>query len=80
MHLHNTGQYCDIALKIMLMLQNVGENCVRQVRMFVILSYGILIDKSTREKPKIVRTLENIAAVTESECEMSSTSIHRHYF
>ena len=32
---------------------------------------GILIDKS-----KTVRTTENIAAVAESVCEASSTSIH----
>ena len=38
---------------------------------------GILIDKPKREKPKTVRTPENIAAVTESVCEASSTSIHR---
>ena len=30
---------------------------------------GILIDKSKREKPKTVRTPENIAAVAESVCE-----------
>ena len=37
---------------------------------------GILIDKPKREKPKRVRTPENIAAVTESVCEASSTLIH----
>ena len=30
---------------------------------------GILIDKPTREKPKTVRTPENITAVAESVCE-----------
>ena len=30
---------------------------------------GILIDKPMREKPKTVRTPENIAAVAESVCE-----------
>ena len=51
---------------------NVAEcvqNCVRileqekqrQLRMFVILETGILIDKPKREKPKTMRTLENIA-------------------
>ena len=35
---------------------------------------GILIDKPKREKPRTVRTPENIAA--ESVCEASSTSIH----
>ena len=30
---------------------------------------SILIDKSKREKPKTVRTPENIAAVAESVCE-----------
>ena len=38
---------------------------------------GILIDKPKLEKPKTVRTPENIAAVTESVCEPPSTSIHR---
>ena len=36
-----------------------------------------LIDKPQREKPKTMRSPENIAAVTESVCEASSTSIHR---
>ena len=35
------------------------------------------IDKPKREKPKTVHTSENIAAVAESVCEASSTSIHR---
>ena len=38
---------------------------------------GILINKSMREKPKTVRTPENIAAVAESVYEAPSTSIHR---
>ena len=38
---------------------------------------GIIIDKPKREKPKTVRTPENIAALTESVCEAPSTSIHR---
>ena len=38
---------------------------------------GILIDKPKREKPKTVRTPENIAAVAESVREAPSTSIHR---
>ena len=37
----------------------------------------ILIDKPMREKPKTVRTPKNIAAVAESVCEATSTSIHR---
>ena len=37
----------------------------------------ILIDKPKREKPKTVRTPENIAAVAESVCEAPSMSIHR---
>ena len=36
----------------------------------------IIIDKPKREKPKTVRTPENIAAVAESMCEAPSTSIH----
>ena len=43
--LNIAGKYCDITLKIMVILQNVCENCVgifeeekhRQFRMFVIL-------------------------------------------
>ena len=38
---------------------------------------GIFSDKPKREKPKIVLTPENIAAVTESVYETPSTSIHR---
>ena len=38
---------------------------------------GILIDKTKHEKPKTVRTPENIAAVAESVCEAPSASIHR---
>ena len=38
----------------------------------------ILIDKPKREKPKAVRTPENIAAVAESVREAPSISIHRH--
>ena len=37
---------------------------------------GILIYKPKREKPKTVRTTENIAAVAESVCKAPSTSIH----
>ena len=37
---------------------------------------GILIDKPKREKPKTVRTPENITDVGESVCEAQSTSIH----
>ena len=68
------------------MLQNVCENCIRileeekhrQLRMFVILwkkvkETGINIDKAKREKPKTVRTPENIAAMAESVCEAPST-------
>ena len=40
---------------------------------------GILIDKQKREKPKTVRTPENIAAVAESVCEAPSASIHRRF-
>ena len=40
---------------------------------------GILTDKSKREKPKTVRTAENVAAVAESVCEAPSTSIRRRF-
>ena len=39
---------------------------------------GILIDKLNREKPKTVRSPENIVAVAESVCEAPSTLIHCH--
>ena len=38
---------------------------------------GIVIDKPKREKPKTVRTPENITAVAERVCKARSTSIHR---
>ena len=38
---------------------------------------SILIDKPKREKPKTMRKSENIAAVSESVCEVPSTSIYR---
>ena len=37
---------------------------------------GSLIDKPKLEKPKTVRTPDNITAVAESVCEASSSSIH----
>ena len=37
----------------------------------------ILIDKPKREKPKTVRTPENIIVVAENVCEAPLTSIHR---
>ena len=39
---------------------------------------GILIDKSKRERPKTVRTPENITAVAESVHEAPSTTIYHH--
>ena len=71
------------------MLQNVYENCVRTdfrrrkapsvpyVRYLVkkVKETGILIDKSKREKPKTVHTPENIAAMAESVCEASFSTI-----
>ena len=38
---------------------------------------GTLIEKPKLEKPKAVRTPENIATVAESVCGATSTSIHR---
>ena len=38
---------------------------------------GMLIHKPKREKPKTLRTPENIVAVAESVCEAPSTLIHR---
>ena len=40
---------------------------------------GILIDKPKSEKPKTVRTPENIHAVAKSVREAPSTSIHRQH-
>ena len=69
----------------MIMLQNVCENCMRILKAPPYVRYlmkkvkkpGILIVKPTSEKPKTMRTPENIAAVAESVCEAPSTSIHR---
>ena len=87
--LNNARKYCDNTLKIMAVLQNVSENCIRileeekapsapYVRYFVktVKETGILMDKPKREKPKTLRTPENNAAVAESVCEAASTSIH----
>ena len=63
--------YFDILRRIL------EEEKHRQLRMFVILDASFLIGKSKHEKPKTVRTPENIAAVAECECEAPSTSIHR---
>ena len=38
---------------------------------------GIFIDKPKPEKPKTVRTPENISAVAERVCEAPSTSVYR---
>ena len=88
--LNNAGKYCDTTLKnhgnvaecvrklrtdfgrreapsapyVYCLVKKVNEPC-------------ILIDKPKREKPKTVRTPENITAVTESVCKAPSTSIHR---
>ena len=40
---------------------------------------GILIDILKREKPKTVRTPENISAVAESACEAPSTANHHRF-
>ena len=69
------------------MLQNVCENCIQSfgrkeapsapyVRYLVkkVKKTVILIDKPKREKPKTVRTPENIVAVAESVCEATFTS------
>ena len=60
------------------------ENCVwileehkhRQLRMFIILLKKKMKEKPKREKPKTVRTPENIAAVAESVC----VKRHQHQF
>ena len=84
--LNNAGKYCDIALKIMVMLQNVCENWVRileegkhrQPRMFIILwkkvkETGIHIDKAKREKPKNSAYTREYCCWAESVCEAPST-------
>ena len=89
--MNNVEQYCDITLKIMVMLLNMCENCVqileeelhRQFRMFVILwkkwkkLTSSSVNQSVKSQKQCVRPPENIAAVAESECEATSTSIHR---
>ena len=70
---------------MIVMLQNVCENCVRILEeekhpyicylVKKVKETGILINKPKREKPKTMRTPENIAAVAESVCE--APSIHR---
>ena len=78
--LNNAGKYWENH-------GNVAE-CVRKLRTDFRYPYvrylvkkakqtDILIDKPKRQKPKIVRTPENISAVAESVCEAPSTSIHR---
>ena len=68
----------ELILKIMVMLQNMCENC----RMFVTLwkkwkkLASSSINQSVKNQKK-VHTLENIAAVADSMCEAPSTSIHR---
>ena len=66
------------------MLQNVCENCVeigrREATSAPYVDYlGILIDKSKCDKPKTLRTPENVAAVAEGVREVPSTSIHRRH-
>ena len=86
--MNNAGKYCDITLKIMLMLQYVCENSVRSfgkretpsgpyVRYLVkkVKETGILINKPKREKLKTVRTLKNIAAVADSVNSPSFSTI-----
>ena len=68
--LNNAGKYCDITLKIMVMFVILWKK-VKET--------DILIDKPKCEKPKTVRTPENIATGAESVCEAPSTSIHRRY-
>ena len=72
------------------MLQNVCENCLRileeeknpsavYVRYLVtkVKETGIFIDKLNREKPKTVRTPENIAALAESEWDELKRILHK---
>ena len=88
--LYNAGKYCNITLKIMVMLQTVCKNCVQiseeedhcQLRMSFNLwkkmkETGILIDKPKHEKAKAERTPENIVAVAESVRKAPTTSIYR---
>ena len=77
--LNNAGKYCDITLKIMDFERREAPSApyvhylVKKVK-----ETGIFIDKPKREKPKTVRTPENIAAVAESVCEVPSTPSQRH--
>ena len=53
------------------------ESCVFRYLVEKVKETGNLIDKPKREKPKTMRTTENIVAVAESVCKAPSTSLHR---
>ena len=88
--MNNAGKYCDITLKnhgnvaecVRKLRTDFGTSEAPSAPYICYLlkkvkETAFLIDKPKREKPKIVRTPENIAAVAESVCEPPSTSIHR---
>ena len=81
---HYFGNHGNVAECVRKLLTDFGRRktpCAPYVRYLVkkVKETGILTDKPKRKKPKTVRTAENIAAVAESLCEASSTSIHRRF-
>ena len=78
-YLENHGNVAECVQKLHTDLGRRNAPSAPYVRYLVkkVKETGFLIDKPKREKPKTVRTPENIAAVVESVCEAPSTSIHR---
>ena len=83
--LNKAGKYCDygnVAECVRILRTDFGRTVAPSapyVRYLVkkVKETGIFIDKQKREKPKILRTPENMAAVAKSVCEAPSTSIQR---
>ena len=71
-YFENHGNVAEFVRKLRTDFGRRILNLVKKVK-----EHGIIIDKQKREKPKTVRTPENIAAAAESVCETASTSIHR---
>ena len=78
-YLENHGNVAECVRKLHTDFGRIEAVSAPYVRYLVkkVKETGILIDKPMREKPKTVRTPENIAAVVESVCEAPSASIHR---
>ena len=76
------GHYIENHGNVLKCVQKLCTDFVRREAIYVrclvkkVKETGILIGKPKHEKPKTVRTPENIAAVAENVCEVLSTSIH----